>query len=372
MNLEAEADAEQQEHQKQTKKRKTDAASDVSDSFTITMSAATTSKEDEQWQQQKSVAAASVLRGMEAVHALQGERGRAGLYLSMGQTEITIAQLEQAQANTDKLVQEILQAAATTTATATTTTTTATNESSQDFDEVSALDAELQRIPVWLAEDRKVVQKRCKALTDLAGVPGWLARFHLVQKFNTRIDVLIHATVRALTEILEVSHSRSAAGQPGQEAVDRDLPELLFKWCEGKEALGRLRAFVCAGGPAVPSLVHSSLKMRERLNQTIETKERGLARVLSLEAGMSSRLSAPDALHRLLENVSLWEWSLMGCFASSTPLALVHKLLDRKEMHGVDKSLEFDVVKFFDASSTTMNFLLTFANALAASACARA
>jgi hypothetical protein len=72
--------------------------------------------------------------------------------------------------------------------------------------------------------------------------------------------------------------------------------------------------------------------MRERVNQTIATKERSLARVLSLEAGISSRLSAPDALSSMLEDVTLWEWSLMGGFASSTPLALVHKLLDRKEI----------------------------------------
>jgi hypothetical protein len=77
-----------------------------------------------------------------------------------------------------------------------------------------------------------------------------------------------------------------------------------------------------------------------------------------------------------LEDVTLWEWSLMGGFASSTPLALVHKVLDRKEIRsaGVTKlgGLEFDVVKFFDSSSSAIDFLLTFAKALAASACARA
>jgi hypothetical protein len=62
----------------------------------------------------------------------------------------------------------------------------------------------------------------------------------------------------------------------------------------------------------------------------------------------------------------------MGGFASSTPLALVHKLLDRKEIRSVGKGLEFDVVKFFDSSSSAIDFLLTFAKALAASACARA
>jgi nicotinate (nicotinamide) nucleotide adenylyltransferase len=407
LNLNADAAAEDMQKQKQSKIQKTgDGASDVSTTTTgATTSGATTtastskytSLEEQQWQERKSVAAASVMRGMEVVHALQGERGRTGLYLSMGPADVTAtARLTKAQADTDQLVQEILSAASATAApTTTATNATAANtdylQTGDCFDEVLALDAELHRIPVWLAGDRHILQKRCRALCHMPGVPGWLARLSLVQKFNTRIDVLMQATVRALTEILDFSHSRSVGygnsdngstansgggvvngGTITQEAVDRDLPELLFKWCEGKEALGRLRAFVCAGGPAVPMLVHSSLKMRERLNQTIETKERSIARVLSLEAGMSSRLSAPDALHRMLEDVSLWEWSLMGGFASSTPLALVHKLLDRKEIRGVDKSLEFDVVKFFDSSSSAIDFLLTFAKALAASACARA
>jgi hypothetical protein len=49
------------------------------------------------------------------------------------------------------------------------------------------------------------------------------------------------------------------------------------------------------------------------------------------------------ALHKMLEKVTLFEYSLMGCFASSTPLPLIHKLLDEAEDE------EFDVVKFFEA-----------------------
>jgi nicotinate-nucleotide adenylyltransferase len=392
------ADAQAEDIQKQRKIQKTgEKASDVLTAAgtsningTVAVAVAKyTSQEEEQWQERKSVAAASVMHAIQVVHALQIERGRTGLYLSMGPSDLTATQQwTTAVQDTDKLVQEILQAATVTgsTGTASTTTDSTATDNTDVFDEVLALDDELHRIPVWLAGDRHILQKRCPTLCQMPGVPGWLARLSLVQKFDTRIDVLMQATVRALTEILDFSHSRLVGrnsdgtnggggvngGTIAREAVDRDLPELLFKWCEGKEALGRLRAFVCAGGPNVPTLVHSSLKMRERLNQTIETKERSIARVLSLEAGMSSRLSAPDALHRMLEDVSLWEWSLMGGFASSTPLALVHKLLDRKEIRSVDKSLEFDVVKFFDSSSAAIDFLLTFAKALAASACARA
>jgi hypothetical protein len=180
----------------------------------------------------------------------------------------------------------------------------------------------------------------------------------LVEKFNPRIDVLIGATIRALTEILGSNKNK----------VDKDLPELLYKWCQGKEALGRVRAFVAAAGPSAKEMVRSSLKMRARLNQFITTKDRRIARVLSLEAGMSARVAAPDALHRMLENVTLSEWSLMSCFASSTPIGHVHKLLANRDID----SIQFDVDQFFDASSSAIDFLLSFAKALTASACASA
>ena len=296
--------------------------------------------------------AAWVIRGLDAVNFLQKERGRTGLRLSTGKG---VPELQEAQANTDSVLKEIMQTAVET-------------DTLEGFDEVQALAAELKRVYVWLESDRAVLNKRCEALTSVQGAEGWMARLAFVEKFNPRVDVLIGATIRALTEILEVSHSKTGRGMSDRA----DLPELLFKWCEGKEALGRLRAFVCAGGPAAPAIVRGSLKIRKRLNQTIEKKERYIARVLSLEAGLSSRLSAPDALHRMLENVTLAEWSLMGCFSSSTPLPLVHKLLEKTGSLGRDNSNEFDVEAFFEASSSAIDFLLTFAKALAASGCARA
>jgi hypothetical protein len=108
--------------------------------------------------------------------------------------------------------------------------------------------------------------------------------------------------------------------------------------------------------------------MRERLHQRIEMKERSIARVLMLQASSSTRLAVPDALHKMLETVTLWEWSLMGCFASSTPLTLVHKLLaDEQPTTG-----SFDVELFFEASSSAIDLMLSFIKALAASGCARA
>jgi hypothetical protein len=224
------------------------------------------------------------------------------------------------------------------------------------LDEVLALDEELKQIPVWLERDRQVVKRRAHELVHVAGEEGWARRLALVEKFNPRIDVLIGAIIRALTEILR------------QDSFSRDLTELLLKWCDGKEALGRLRAFVCAGGPSCPDIVRSSLRMRERLHQRIEMKERSIARVLMLQASSSTRLAVPDALHKMLETVTLWEWSLMGCFASSTPLTLVHKCLaDKKPTTG-----SFDVELFFEASSSTIDLMLNFVKALAASGCTRA
>jgi nicotinate (nicotinamide) nucleotide adenylyltransferase len=331
-------------------------------------------------------AAETVLHGLDAIHALQYERGRTGLHLSMA-TDMTERLLVSAQASTDACLLRLL---------ATDKKHTANKddgddddvgvqeENEQELDDIPALAAELKRIPVWLLPDRRVVQKRSASVS--VGTEGWLARAACVEKFNPRIDVLIGATVRALAEILE--HGRDKwKGDNGNRStsnsIDREnIPELLFKWCEGKEALGRLRAFVCAGGPTVPFLVRRSFILRQRLNQTIEHKERCLARVLSLQADMSSRLSAPEALFRMLENVTQWELSLMGCFSSSTSLSLVHKVLligssmttNHVAVDNVDRTshMEFDAEKFFGASSAAIDFLLSFAKALAASACAGA
>jgi hypothetical protein len=70
----------------------------------------------------------------------------------------------------------------------------------------------------------------------------------------------------------------------------------------------------------------------------------------------------------MLEAVTLEEWSLMGCFASSTPLAFVHKLLAEKQ----PTSGSFDVELFFEASSSAIDLMLSFVKALAAFGCARA
>jgi nicotinate-nucleotide adenylyltransferase len=318
-------------------------------------------------------AAAVLMLGLQAIHLLQYERGYTGLRLSLG-AALHGPPLQAAQAATDALVQEILAASS--------------NKDDDDnlglanFPEVRALAAELQRIPVWLALDRKVVETRGEAWSTVTGEEGWWGRLALVNKFNARIDVLIGGAVRALQEILARSSSQSLDGASASSATTttsssgnatRVIPELLSKWCIGKEALGRQRAFVCAGGRDVPTLIRTNLALRERCHQTIAAKERSLAGVLSLAAGLSSSASAqtvvaaPEALFKLLEKVTLLEYTLMGCFAATTPLPLVHKLLGQ-----VKPEEPFDVVQFFEASTAAIDFLLSFAKALAASACASA
>jgi nicotinate (nicotinamide) nucleotide adenylyltransferase len=359
-NLEADAQAEEEQRKQLAAGNESSSATQASASEppTIKMSKIHNAR-SQSTIQAFGVAAGIVMRGLDAVHALQFERGHTGLCLSTGQQHME--QLLHMQDQTDSVLhKEVL---------APLDVDDTQLLQSGNFDEVLSLAAELERIPVWLQMDRTVLKKRALDLSVQTGPDGWLARLALVEKFNPRIDVLIGATIRALTEILSNS--------PNDNSSDiGDIPELLFKWCQGKEALGRLRAFVCAGGPEVPCIVQTSLRLRERLVQTIDTKERLLARVLSLQAGFSSRLSAPDALHKLLENVTAMEYELMHCFATSTKLSLVHKILaDRQQLSRssvTETGLDFDVHKFFSASSTALDFLLSFAKALTASACASA
>ena len=60
-------------------------------------------------------------------------------------------------------------------------------------------------------------------------------------------------------------------------------------------------------------------------------------------------------------------YAVLGAFASTTPVSLVHRLLA-----GGAADMHFDVLEFFQASTAAIDFLLSFAKALAASALASA
>lgn len=281
-----------------------------------------------------------VLRGLDVIHALQYERGLTGLRLSTNDDSHR-KRLQRAQAATDRFLSMPIHE----------------NAIDRDLYEVRSLAAELKRIPVWLTWDRDVLEQRAAALC--MEEDGWLARSSIVDKFAARIDVLIGSTVRALAEILPSQSTKA---------------QLLRKWCDGKEALGRLRAFVSAGGPRVPDMLQSSLSLRERLCGVVANKDRQIQLVISSisseedQLGRSRLLTVPDALYQMLEDVTLSEYKILGSFAGSTPLPLVHKLIAANR-NGTGHSL-FDVEEFFEASTAALDFFLSFSKALAASACA--
>eukprot|EP00977_Amphora_coffeiformis_P000792 scaffold162_cov176-Amphora_coffeaeformis.AAC.52 len=315
-----------------------------------------------------------VLKGLDAVHKLQIERGLSAWFLAMGEKD----KLNQARLNSDQIIQEIIDMTATTIS----TDDGATTEDHSHGDPVRTLAAELGRIPLWLNEDRNVLDKygeRHPADVDAGGDPvsGWLARLVLVNKFNPRITVLVEATVWALTEILQVSQSRqkeqSTPDNTNSLSVfDCIIPELFHKLLEAKEALGRERAFVCSGGPDVPAMIKKSFKMRQRTLEAIEYKTRTMSRLLAMEREQQTTaitsnpapttLTNREALDKLLEQLTSMEYAVLRTFVPSTPLALVHRLL----ASGAE-GIVFDVWHFFQASTAAIDFLLSFAKVLAVS-----
>lgn len=299
----------------------------------------------------QAIAAACVIHALNIVHALQRERGRTGLRLSMGLEAAT--NLQDARRSLDETIHEFGELSS-----------CIDEEKLCGFEEALALAAELKLVPAWLHRDRAVADRRAALLTELDGAQGWSRRAALLEKFDSRIEVIIGACVRSLSDI--VNANTSCANW--EDAVGHRLPKLVMQWSEGKEALGRLRAFICAGGPNAANIVKSSLMMRQRLQEKIDHKDRRVERVLSLRTDTvaGARLAAPDALHHMLEKVTAWEWTLLGCFSTSTPLALVHKLLS-----GTLHLEIFDVEKVFADTSQPIDLMLTFIKLLAATACAK-
>ena len=243
------------------------------------------------------------------------------------------------------------------------------------LDEAHALREELRLASSWLQRDRAVIEKRYVELKDLGGEQAWLARYALASKFNHRIDVIFGCIVRSLQEIIDID-----GNDLGENVVAtatsplQDAPDLLLTWHEGKEALGRLRAFICSGGRSAPDTIKSSLKIRQLLHNVVDSKNRRIERIVALgehrhsPSDPSAQYGASTALHRLLEEVSLFEWLLMGSFAPSTPVPLMHKLLSEES----NKKKQFDVERFFFSASAAIDLMLSETKALAAFGCAKA
>ena len=303
-------------------------------------------------------AANLIIRGLDVVHQLQFERGQTGLLLSIGSDTLK-EKLKSVQSNTDFSIRDVgsLQ-----------------DDDLDCLDEAEALRVELRLASSWLQRDRAVIEKRYIELKDLDGEQAWLARHSIVSKFNSRIDVIFGCIIRSLQEIIDIDgHVGKNVGATTTSPL-QDAPDLLLTWHEGKEALGRLRAFVCSGGRSAPDVIKKSLNIRQLLHNVVDSKNRMIERIVALgehrhsPSDPGAQYGASTALHRLLEEVSLFEWLLMGSFAPSTPLPLMHKLLSEES----NKEKQFDVERFFFSASAAIDLMLSETKALAAFGCTKA
>lgn len=287
----------------------------------------------------------AVMRLLAVVHALQRERGSMALALAQG-TNDAVAVLHSAREAVDSLLKDVPRLP-------------------PEAGEAADMAEELAYAPTWLARDRAVQDQHMSQ--DKAGVApgaeGWFARAALARKYDGRMEVLINACIRSLRVQLEVASS-------GVAAEEEALCSLFLKWAQVKEALGRERAFVCAGGACAPALVRGSLRIRRRLTEVIEDKENLLRRALALQnsvVGHEGVASTGEALHRMLEDVSALEWALMGSFARTTPLEVVHKMLAaggpaRRYLTSTGNGTTedfFDVRLWFETTTSAIDLLLT-------------
>ncbi|CAK9028468.1 unnamed protein product [Durusdinium trenchii] len=326
-----------------------------------------------------------VMRCLATVHALQRERGHTALALALKGTpqgESAAKAMHDARAALDLLLKGDPVAER------------ALRLSGLDAGAAGAVAEELRRTPLWLSYDRALLDRRFEE--EATAVHGedsncWMRRASLLDKFNVRVDVLIDACTHALAESLE-ARSVDARPQVWSRSASYDFNDpiakgktcdddrettgewllLLFKqYADCKEALGRLRCFVCCGGQHAPDLVRSSFRTRRWLNEVIEHKDRMLHRVLSTEqAGPNSAehpgASTAAALHKMLASVTLSERELMGCFARSTPLEVMHEAL--KAGHEIQKG-KFDVHDWFRTLSSAIDLMVNLDQALAAFIC---
>lgn len=288
----------------------------------------------------------SAMRCIELVHGLQRERGCTALALAAG-SDKAMGKLQQARADVDELVRELPEVPA-------------------GLGDALSLAEELKYTPEWLSRDRRqydwhIANDGCRTNGggDLAA--AWLRRVALLKKWNARIDVLLEACAQLLQTRVEPSAERG-----GIESEPEFLFRLFCLWAQAKEALGRERLFLCAGGKDACGAVRRCLRMRSALHDVIEYKEIMLRRIFSVEQeGGGSRFQSVEALQGMLTRITAIEWSLMGCFAASTPQTVQHKIVS-----GQCASLlsgPFDVEAWYDTTSSAIDLMLTLVQGLAAS-----
>lgn len=288
-----------------------------------------------------------VMTCISVIHAVQAERGRTALALSLGTSASD--QLHKAQAATDALLRDL------------------PDVPPESVEGCSMLE-ELSATHRWLTRDRQEVSKHVGR--SCSTEEAWLWNAALIKKFNARVDVLINCCEQCLLSLVWTNGKPSGSSRTGA-SPDEARERLLLswqQWVKGKEALGRERAFVCAAGTNAPAVVRSSFRIRRRLNEIIEHKERMLERIFSLESLIPGRPSASEALHKMLTSVVAMEFALMGCFAPGTPLSIVHKLLaPGHTLHAAGKEVELE--SWWHTTSSVMDLMLYEVQALTAFIC---
>lgn len=304
------------------------------------------------------------MRCIAVVHGLQRERGCTLLALS-APSEKTRGALGRARADLDELLRGLPEIPA-------------------EMGDAHSLAEELKYTPEWLARDRGQFDRhlQAEACEGAESASAWLHRVALLRRYNARIDVLLEAGAQLLET--RVAPAPRQAGLAGARASGTDGPEteseFLFRlfclWARGKEALGRERAFICAGGKDACGVVRRSLRLRSALSDVIEHKEMVLKRIFSMEqSGSNSRYNSVEALHVMLTRVTAIEWSLLGCFAAGTPQHVQHKVVSGQGdfgAFGTPASLRagsFDVEDWFETSSSAVNLMLAMVQGLAAGIC---
>lgn len=322
-----------------------------------------------------------VMRCLATVHALQRERGHTALALAlkdMPKGEIAAKCMRESRAAVDLLLTGDPEAER------------PLRLAGLEAGACGAVAEELRRTPTWLSYDRALLDRHFEEEASGDGTEDpkcWMRRSSLLDKFNVRVDVLIDACTNALSELLAAGtadgclqvwtrndgYDGFAKGQichdDDDESTGEWLLSLFMHYAHCKEALGRLRSFVSAGGQHAPELVRNSFRARRRLNEVIEHKDRMLRRVLSTEQAGPNSAEHPGAhtaaaLHKMLGSVTLLERALMGCFARSTPLEVMHEALKNGYETG-----HFDVHEWFRTLSSAIDLMVNLDQALAAFIC---